>query len=55
VKIKLIAILVLAAALAGGWKWNNPKGGGTSAATPAAYVQAYASTTDGWSWGEEAS
>jgi hypothetical protein len=54
VKIKLIAILVLAAALAGGWKWNNPKGGGTAAATPA-YVQAFASVSDGWSWGEEAS
>jgi hypothetical protein len=54
VKLKALAILVLVAALAGGWKWQSPKTVVHSAAPPA-YAQHGGSdyTPSGWTWGEE--
>jgi len=54
VKLKVLAILVIVAALAGGWKWSNPKSVTHSAAPPAfAQSGGAAVTADGWTWGEE--
>jgi hypothetical protein len=54
VKLKVLAILVVVAALAGGWKWSNPKTASQSAAPPAFAQQGGSDyTPSGWTWGEE--
>ena len=52
-KFKVLAILVMVAALAGGWKWSNPKSVSHSAAPPAFAQGGHSVTPDGWTWGEE--
>ena len=54
-KLKLIAALVLivAAALIGGWKWT--KGSPTRSAAPPAWAKSGPTISpSGWSWGEDA-
>jgi hypothetical protein len=54
VKLKVLAILVIVAALAGGWKWSNPKSVTHSAAPPAfSHSGGAVVSPAGWTWGEE--
>ena len=52
-KVKVLVVLVLVAALAGGWKWSNQTVSKT--ADPPAYAHGGDPVVapTGWTWGEE--
>ena len=53
-KLKVLAVLIVIAALAGGWKWSTPKSVTHSAAPPAfAHSNNPVVAPSGWTWGEE--